>query len=339
MFELNKLIFRFFWKGKPDRVSRAAVVQPLPLADLVLFPSGTRSGPCMPSGSCGLLALRPRGHLLCPTSSGQQSRPPRSRSSRGRICATSTVSQSSTSLWCWPGVHLTAAFRRNARPWFCRHGLRLLSCKLCYNVLLGNSWSPPLCVATFAHFGDLYWFTTWRQLFFYPVDRPGIDLSWKIAHGVVFTAARLCHFGYDVSLTCFCGERVETLDHLFFYFPLAQSGISWFQSSLFRCSPLSPVLVCRHLSVWGLTYQFCTGASSHHVVVGTFTASGAPVAFSQRWSMAGWFSKFRSKPSFRLAPWSLLLVTLGLLFLRRPGSPGGLPGLAGLLLSFLFFFG
>ena len=128
MFELNKLIFRFFWKGKPDRVSRAAVVQPLPLADLVLFPSGTRSGPCMPSGSCGLLALRPRGHLLCPTSSGQQSQPPRSRSSRGCICATSTVSQSSTSLWCWPGVHLTAAFRRNARPWFCRHGLRLRRC-------------------------------------------------------------------------------------------------------------------------------------------------------------------------------------------------------------------
>ena len=177
-----------------------------------------------------------------------------------------------------------------------------MSCKLCYNVLLGNSWSPPHCVATFAHFGDLYWFTTWRQLFFYPVDRPGIDLSWKIAHGVVFTAARLCHFGYDVSLACFCGERVETLDHLFFYCPLAQSGISWFQSLLFRCSPLSPVLVCRHLSVWGLTYQFCTGASSHHVVVGTFTASGAPVAFSQRWSMAGWFSKFRSKPSYGWHP-------------------------------------
>ena len=122
-----------------------------------------------------------------------------------------------------------------------------MSCKLCYNVLLGNSWSPPHCVAKFAHFGDLYWFTTWRQLFFSPVDRPVVDLSWKIAQGVVFTAARLCHFGYDVSLACFCGERVETLDHLFFYCPLAQSGISWFQSLLFRCSPLSAVLVCRYL--------------------------------------------------------------------------------------------
>ena len=29
--------------------------------------------------------------------------------------------------------------------------------------------------------------------------------------------------------------------------PLAQSGISWLQSLLFRCSPLSPVLVCRYL--------------------------------------------------------------------------------------------
>ena len=63
----------------------------------------------------------------------------------------------------------------------------------------------------------------------------------------MFTAARLCHFGYDVSLACFCGEKVETLEHLFSYCPLAQSGISWFQSLLFRCSPLSTVLVCRHL--------------------------------------------------------------------------------------------
>ena len=93
-------------------------------------------------------------------------------------------------------------------------------------------------MAKFAHFGDLYWSTTWRLLFFCPMDLPVIDLSWKVAHGAVFTAARLCHFGYNVSL----GGDPRPV-----YCPLAQSGISWLQSLLFRCTLLSPVFECRHL--------------------------------------------------------------------------------------------
>ena len=254
MFDLNKLIFRFFWKGKPDRVSRDAVVQPTS------------------AGGFGVVSIRHKVWSLHAQWIKRFASSPFAWASLMSHFFGTALAASPLQVFSWPHLRdlngLPEFYKSLVLAWRALDGgfsaqrsslvlssrtpaaavsVAAMSCKLCYNVLLGNSWSPPHCVAKFAHFGDLYWFTTWRQLFFCPVDRPVIDLSWKIAHGVVFTAARLCHFGYDVSLACFCGERVETLDHLFFYCPLAQSGISWFQSLLFRCSPLSPVLVCRHL--------------------------------------------------------------------------------------------
>ena len=75
-----------------------------------------------------------------------------------------------------------------------------MSCKLCYNVLLGNSWSPPHCVATFAHFGDLYWFTTWRQLFTGLCSpRPvfvtlGMMFLWRVFVGRGWKPSTICSF-------------------------------------------------------------------------------------------------------------------------------------------------
>ena len=80
-----------------------------------------------------------------------------------------------------------------------------------------------------------------------PLDRQVIDLNWKVAHGVVYTAERLRSFGYDVPEACFCGYHTKSLEHLFFSCPLAQSGIAWIQSLLFVSSPLSPSLTVRHL--------------------------------------------------------------------------------------------
>ena len=123
-----------------------------------------------------------------------------------------------------------------------------LSAKLCYLFLLTNDLPTPHCVVKFTPtFGDLYWSTTWRELFFFDIDRPVIDLSWKIAHGVLYTADRLFSFGYSVPVVCFCGPVAETLQHLFFPCPLAQSVLSWLQSLMFRFSPVSPSLVCRHV--------------------------------------------------------------------------------------------
>ena len=74
-----------------------------------------------------------------------------------------------------------------------------------------------------------------------------IDLNWKIAHGVLYTAQRLSSFGLAVPLPCFCGAPVESLEHLFFSCPLAQSVLSWVQSLMFCYSPMCPVLFPRHL--------------------------------------------------------------------------------------------
>ena len=119
--------------------------------------------------------------------------------------------------------------------------------KSCYLYLLSENLRPPHCVTKFLPtFGVLYWSTTWRELFSFNTDRQVIDLSWKIAHGVLYTAARLASFGYDFSTSCFCGPVSETLEHLFFYRPLAHYVLSWLQFLMFLSSPLAPSLVCRH---------------------------------------------------------------------------------------------
>ena len=73
-----------------------------------------------------------------------------------------------------------------------------------------------------------------------------IDLNWKIAHGVLYTAERLSSFGLAVPPQCFSGAPVESLTHLFFACPLAQSVLSWLQSLMFSFNPMSPVLLVRH---------------------------------------------------------------------------------------------
>ena len=80
-----------------------------------------------------------------------------------------------------------------------------------------------------------------------PLDRQVIDLNWKVAHGVLYTAERLASFGYQFQVSCFCGVQPEGLEHLFFSCPLVQSGISWIQSLLFRSCPLCPSIEARHM--------------------------------------------------------------------------------------------
>ena len=122
-----------------------------------------------------------------------------------------------------------------------------MTTKSCYQFLLSENLRSPHCVTKFLPtFGVLYWSTTWRELQFFDTDRYVIDLSWKIAHGVLYTAARLASFGYDFNTSCFCGPVSETLEHLFFDCPLAYSVLSWLQSLMFIASPLAPSLVCRH---------------------------------------------------------------------------------------------
>ena len=77
-----------------------------------------------------------------------------------------------------------------------------------------------------------------------------IDVSWKIAHGVLYMAQHLMSFGMPVPLLCFCGAPVESLEHLFFSCPLAQSVLSWLQSLLFPFSPTCPCVLFFLVSTW-----------------------------------------------------------------------------------------
>ena len=102
------------------------------------------------------------------------------------------------------------------------------SAKHVYQFLLSKSRSPPPpnCVENLRpQYGDLYWASTWSQPFSFNVDRPFIDLSWKVAHSVLYTTDRLIGFGYDIDAICFCNAALETPSHLFVLFcPPAQSA-------------------------------------------------------------------------------------------------------------------
>ena len=74
-----------------------------------------------------------------------------------------------------------------------------MTSKTCYDLLL--SWNPalPHCVGKFLPlFGAWEWSSTWCSLFFMPLDRQVIDLNWKLAHGVLYTAEHLASFGYQL---------------------------------------------------------------------------------------------------------------------------------------------
>ena len=127
-----------------------------------------------------------------------------------------------------------------------------MTTKSCYLYLLSERIADPHCIEKFApSFGVLYWPTTWCSLFLLDLDRRVIDLNWKIAHGVLYTAERLSSFGLPVPLPCFCGAPVESLTHLFFACPLTQSVLSWLQSLMFAFNPMCPVMLVRH-SLFGL---------------------------------------------------------------------------------------
>ena len=70
-----------------------------------------------------------------------------------------------------------------------------VSTKLMNSHLSSAAQVTPHCVAEFfPQFGPLYWSCPWRQLFLFDLDRQVIDLAWKVAHGVLYTASRLISF-------------------------------------------------------------------------------------------------------------------------------------------------
>ena len=247
--ELARLIFPFFWKGKPDLVAREVVTQPptavgFSVVDIKVLVQWIRR---YASSSSGWLIFSfwfsNKFHatidavLANPSAYYSGLLPPFYRAFlsvwrevEGSYfqCCSSFVVGSLSPYHCCPVTEASG--------------------KHVYQFLLSESRAPPHCVEKFRpQYGDLCWPSTWSQLFSSNLDRPVIDLSWKLAHSVLCTADRLIGFGYAIDATCFCSTALDTPSHLFFSCPLSQSALCWLQSLMFSYSFSCPSLVCRHV--------------------------------------------------------------------------------------------
>lgn len=252
---LSRLVFSFFWSGKRELVSRSAVVQShlfggFSVVDVqskvrALLGQWVRRFVSSPSSWVALMSfwfnslfgVSPFVVFSRPFSFDPRVLPPfyqalvlawRKLDGPFATSKNSLVYGSSCPLVCSPVLTMSA--------------------KSCNLYLLSENMIQPHCVLKFMFiYPNLDWPATWRALSFFHLDRRVIDLNWKIAHGVLYTARRLSSFGLSIPLSCFCGPRVESLEHLFFYCPLAQSVLAWVQSLLFCFSPMCPVITLRHV--------------------------------------------------------------------------------------------
>ena len=121
-------------------------------------------------------------------------------------------------------------------------------------LLRKEAYVEPSCQAHFRPtYGELHWPQTWDQLHICTLDRPVIDLNWQIAHGVLYTGARLAYKFHmaHVSPRCFCAADDETLEHLFFECELARLLVAWVYFNLMSCHPTA-----RRFTVEELLFGF-----------------------------------------------------------------------------------
>ena len=117
-----------------------------------------------------------------------------------------------------------------------------LSSQITYEQLRSCQYKQPHCISKFLPtYGLLHWPQTWSQLHIYDLDRKVIDLNWQIAHGILYTGARLTHrFKMaHVDSLCFCRADDETLEHLFFECQLARLLIAWVFCQLSAINPIA----------------------------------------------------------------------------------------------------
>ena len=235
--KLNTLVFSFFWKGKKDLVARKVVNIPLKLASLqVLWVKRLLSFshpwrfflfdwfPDHFTFLCNPIAAAPRGLP----------------DFYGSVFAAWSALRGGFS----PSLNCLAVSSGSSEA----IALQNVTAKTCYSLLLKFNAAEPYCALHFRPtFGSLYWPSTWEQVHLFPQDRPTIDVAWKVAHGVLYTAERLLSFGYSFDPSCFCGAHRESLSHLFFECPLAQSGLARIEFHLYSAVPVAPSITCRHV--------------------------------------------------------------------------------------------
>ena len=253
---LNRLIFPFFWGGKADLVARDVVIQSLDFGGFSLVCVQLKVwalhvqwvGRFVRRFSAWMQFLFYYTRVLYGSTPGDLLSYPR----RVDFSSLPLFYQAVLSAW----VAVDGGFSAPADTLVVasssvRTPVSAVSTKSTYSLLLEFHRREPACVVSFGRvFGPLYWPSTWAQLFWFSLDRPVIDVSWKIAHGVLRTGQRLVStFGMShIPIACFCNPlSTESLEHLFFSCPLAQAVLSWLQSLMSRCSALIPSLLCRQV--------------------------------------------------------------------------------------------
>ena len=190
--ELLKLIFKFFWAG--DLIAPVAVMQP---------PSAGGSSTVDPCLKVVSLLVQWVQRLVIS---------PNSWTSFMSYWRSVRLSFSVWDVLSFPPFYhvLLIAWRSVGGSWSPGHGFFLpassspfhvtlaskISAQPAYRFLLSENRLSPHCVLKFFPvYGCLYWPSTWCQLYLFPLDHLVLDLSWEVAHCVLYTAGRLLGFG------------------------------------------------------------------------------------------------------------------------------------------------
>lgn len=211
--ELNHLVFQFFYNDKPDLVTRDVIVQPpscggfsvvnVQLKVWALLLQWVRRFSLSPLSWASLFSFWcNQGFRASPVQIlSNPLRFPGAGGLPGFYLALLTAWRSANGAFLPYRGSLCVGSGLTVMP------VTSLSTKSAYLMLLSDRSAIPHCVVKFfIPFGPLYWPATWRQLFFFDMHRQVIDLSWKVAHGVLYTAGRLSSFGYAIPTACFCGH-------------------------------------------------------------------------------------------------------------------------------------
>lgn len=191
--ELLRQIYKFFWAGKRDLVTRVVVIQPpsaggFSVGDphlkttsllvqwvrrLVVSPNSWTS---FLSYWCSVrLGFSVHDVLSFPFAFSWDSLPP-------FYCALLSAWRSVDGAWSPTRGSLILA---SSSPFHVTLASEL-SAQSVYRFLLSENRSSPHCVLKlFPVYGRLYWSSTCCQLYLSPLDRQVLDLNWKVAHGVL----------------------------------------------------------------------------------------------------------------------------------------------------------
>ena len=225
--KLNRIIFPFFWKGENDLVSRAVVIQFRSCGGFGIVATHLKSQALLLQWIKRFWASSYgwRLFLVYWTQSVFRVSPAEVFASPFSFNLKRLLSFYAAVLDAWRAVdghasvdlsHLFIERPTGQVP------VSNITCKSYYDLVLDANRRRAHCELKFRpFFVTLYWPSTWKQVHIMSLDRPVIDLCWRVSHGVLYTAERLVGFGYNIVPNCICGHLLETLYHLFFFWCLA----------------------------------------------------------------------------------------------------------------------